>query len=116
MFDIKSVYKTEDRNFFGVKKCYDPSIDILYTTVSSMQFDIIQEKYFHQRIRGDTNFDKTFAIVDEGDHIFMDCKEKYAIISNYLPGLECLTPIFVYIWVALVRLCKEYYFNENETL
>jgi hypothetical protein len=39
-----------------------------------MQFDIILEKYFQQKVRGDTNFDNTFAMIDEADHILMDCK------------------------------------------
>lgn len=117
LFNITAMDNSDDTyNFNGQKKCYAKNVDIIYGEASSFQFDILREEYSGLGTRGNRSFEKTTAIVDEVDSMFIDDSSKIAMLAEVMPQMSHLNILFTSLWQGMNDICSKFEYLDHETL
>jgi hypothetical protein len=72
---------------------------ILYGEVGSFQRDFLMDKFYDKNIRGTRGF--ASVIVDEVDSMLLDKSQNMLYLSQCIPSLQHLEPLYVYIWCGV---------------
>ena len=72
---------------------------ILYGEVGSFQRDFLMDKFYDKNIRGTRDF--ASVIVDEVDSMLLDKSQNMLYLSQCIPSLQHLEPLYVYIWCGV---------------
>ncbi len=102
VFNLTARSNHEDHYTSGTKACYSNNVDIVYGDISDFQYDYLRHVYSRLNTRGKRPYDTVIA--DEVDNLVIDRNSTIAMLADPMPGMDQLTPIFLFIWQQLLLL------------